>query len=60
MTGKVWSRKTEEMDMGNSAVKQKLRGPACVLPQGDSGVSDQEEEMPKASEGKPDGGVVQT
>lgn len=42
------------------AVKQRLRGPALVLPQGDSGVSDQEEEMPKASEGKPNGGVAQT
>lgn len=27
------------------AVKQRLRGPACVSSQGDSGVSDQEEEI---------------
>lgn len=42
------------------AVKQRLRGPTCVSPQGDSGVADWEEEMPQASEGKPSGGVAQT
>lgn len=42
------------------AVMQRLRGPACVLPQSDSGISDQEGEMAKASEGKPDRGVAQS
>lgn len=50
-------QKDRKMDI--SKISCKAEGSMC-LPQGDSGVTDQEEKMSKASEGKPYGGVAQT
>lgn len=49
-----------KMDMSKISCKAETEGSSMCLPQGNSGVNDKEEEMPKASEGKPYGGVAQT
>lgn len=53
-------QKDRKMGMNKINCKAETEGPSMCLPQGDSGVSDQIEDMPKASEEKLYGGVAQT